>query len=58
MRQDNKSGIKILYNVIQILSEFINGDNLRMREYINYVDSLGKGDDPIEENSKEKHLYQ
>ena len=54
VRQEYESGLKILSNVIKILSEFIHGDNTRMKEYINYIDSLGKGErTKTEENSKE-----
>ena len=44
IRQEYESGLKILSNVIKLLSEFIHRDNIRMKEYIDYVDSLGKGE--------------
>ena len=44
IRREPESGVKIMYNVIKLLSEFILADNIRMQEYINYIDSLGKGE--------------
>ena len=44
IRKDYEFGLKILSNVIILLSEFIYEDNIRMKKYISYVDSIGKGE--------------